>query len=158
MDSEPRTARSTSSSPKAAPRRSRRERRRGRDVRINERFAKVCALLEAAQTVWVVWQMVEPPGLPKHVKLIQESDPKRVVMVALSALADRRLYRRLDPSPTSVDADRRVVVGGGGAGGDFAGDNSARAARDNLVPFLRGAPEPVVDPDAGRAEAERARS
>ena len=32
-------------------------------------------------------------------KLIREDEPHRAVTVALSALLDRRLYRRLDPVP-----------------------------------------------------------
>jgi hypothetical protein len=80
---------------KAAPR----TRRSSRDVRADDRFAKVTDLLEAAQTVWIVVHPVDLPGLPRHIKLIREDEPHRAVTVALSALLDRRLYRRLDPVP-----------------------------------------------------------
>lgn len=75
-----------------------RTRRSGRDVRADDRFAKVTDLLEAAQTVWVVVHPVDIPGLPRHIKLIREDEPHRAVTVALSALIDRRLYRRLEPA------------------------------------------------------------
>lgn len=78
-----------------------RSRRSGRDVRADDRFAKVTDLLEAAQTVWIVVHPVDLPGLPRHVKLIREAEPHHAVTVALSALLDRRLYRRLDPAPQS---------------------------------------------------------
>lgn len=80
-------------SAKAAPR----SRRSGKDVRADDRFAKVTDLLEAAQTIWVVVHPVDLPGLPRHIKLIRENEPHHAVTVALSALLDRRLYRRLDP-------------------------------------------------------------
>jgi hypothetical protein len=72
-------------------------RRSSRDVRADDRFAKVTDLLEAAQTVWVVIHPVDIPGLPRHIKLVREDEPHRAVTVALSALLDRRLYRRLEP-------------------------------------------------------------
>ncbi len=83
----------------APSRKAARGRRSGRDVRADDRFAKVTDLLEAAQTVWVVVHPVDLPGLPRHVKLIREDEPHHAVTVALSALLDRRLYRRLDPVP-----------------------------------------------------------
>lgn len=149
MDPEPETVRAHPSSQSAATASTgRRERRRTGDICVNERFAKVTELLEAAQTVWVVWHMVELPGLPKHVKLIQESDPNRVVTVALSALADRRLYRRLDPCPSPVAADQRDVSDG--AGGRVP-------AHGKLGPFPRGGREPGVDSEAEGNAGERAR-
>jgi hypothetical protein len=84
---------------KAAPR----TRRSSRDVRADDRFAKVTDLLEAAQTVWVVVHPVDLPGLPRHIKLIREDEPHHAVTVALSALLDRRLYRRLDPVRQGAD-------------------------------------------------------
>lgn len=150
---------STSSSSGAPPRR---DRRRGRDIHVNDRFAKVTELLEAAQKVWIVWHLVEFPGLPKHVKLIQESDPERVLTVSLSALLDRRLYRRLDPVAAPLGEDRRVVVDATGATGGPAPAGGARelapgqAGGDNLVPFLRSTRN-LADPiDDDRVEAERA--
>ena len=83
----------------APSRKAARGRRSSRDVRADDRFAKVTDLLEAAQTVWIVVHPVDLPGLPRHVKLIREDEPHRAVTVALSALLDRRLYRRLDPVP-----------------------------------------------------------
>ncbi|MBL8660916.1 MAG: hypothetical protein JNM75_14310 [Rhodospirillales bacterium] len=149
LDPEPKSARSHPSSQSGGTASTgRRERRWARDIRASERFAKVTELLATAQTVWVVWHTVELPGLPKHVKLIQESDPNRVVTVALSALADRRLYRRLDSSPPPVDAGRLEVADG--AGGRVA-------ARDTLVPCLSGGREPGIDPEAERNAAERGR-
>lgn len=80
-----------------------RSRRSGRDVRADDRFAKVTDLLEAAQTIWVVVHPVDLPGLPRHIKLIREDEPHHAVTVALSALLDRRLYRRLDPVQRPAD-------------------------------------------------------
>lgn len=152
----------------AAPRQnSRRERRWLKEIRTNERFVKVAELLEAAQTVWVVWHTVDQPGLPRHVKLVQESEPKRVVTVSVSALADRRLYRRLDPAPAPVSADQRVVLGAvaersasiesladDDTGGRASG-NEGRGAK--LVPFLRSVPDPEDQPGTTPNESERVR-
>lgn len=148
----PRTSPPASSSPlsSAAARKTggRRERRWPKEVRVNERFVKVAELLEAAQTVWVVWHTVDQPGLPRHVKLVQEDDPKRTATVAVSALADRRLYRRLDPLPTPVGADQRVVIEGEDARDDKP---RATAPHDNLVPFLRTGREEESESTGERA-------
>lgn len=90
----------------AGSRQATRSRRSGRDVRADDRFAKVTDLLEAAQTVWIVVHPVDLPGLPRHVKLIREDEPHHAVTVALSALLDRRLYRRLEPLPQRVDEEQ----------------------------------------------------
>ncbi len=87
----------------AASRKPAKSRRSSRDVRADDRFAKVTDLLEAAQTVWIVVHPVDLPGLPRHIKLIREDEPHHAVTVALSALLDRRLYRRLDPVPHPAD-------------------------------------------------------
>lgn len=123
----------------------RRARRWAKDIRPNERFAKVAELLVAAQTVWVVWHVVDLPGLPKHVKLIQEDAPHRVVTVALSAVADRRLYRRLEPDP-SARLPKVLRTEGNGAVEPGTGGN--------LVPFLRN----IREPGEEATDAERAKS
>lgn len=121
----------------------RRDRRQPKLIRPNDRFVKVAELLEAAQTVWVVWHFIEQPGLPRHVRLIQENDPKRSVTVAVSALTDRRLYRRLDPAPAPVGADQRVVI-------DAADPPMPR--ENNLVPLRRAGRDPDgAPPTTGRA-------
>lgn len=79
--------------------------RRGKHIQPYDRFVKVAELLEAAQTVWTVWQTIDLPGLPAHVKLVQERSPHRQVTVAVSALADRRYYRAIGATvPASTQA------------------------------------------------------
>ncbi|MCB2100221.1 MAG: hypothetical protein KDE22_05090 [Rhodobacterales bacterium] len=56
-----------------------------------QRFAKK----EDPTTVWVVERAWFPPGLPVHYYLINERPPFREILLAESALLDKRLYLRL---------------------------------------------------------------
>lgn len=46
-----------------------------------------------APAVWVVERLMEPPGLPRHVRLVRENAPLDAVTVSVYALLDERLYR-----------------------------------------------------------------
>ena len=50
---------------------------------------------EDPATVWVVDHPVDMPGLPPHFYLTCHRPRRRTIMLAESALADRRLFRRV---------------------------------------------------------------
>ena len=62
------------------------------NVKPGDRFSKIGAL----RTVWVVEGRAPTPNeLPPHVYLVDESDPHHRVTLSISALLDRRMYRRV---------------------------------------------------------------
>jgi hypothetical protein len=80
--------------------------KRGKTVRLGDRFGKIGELFEGTQTTWQVWQTVDFVDMP-HAKLIQEEPPHRIVTVSFSTLLDKRFYRRLAPAvdvPSPVPA------------------------------------------------------
>lgn len=148
--------------------------RRAKHVQPYDRFVKVAELLEAAQTVWTVWQTIDLPGLPAHVKLVQERSPHRSLTVSVSALTDRRYYRSIASAttasthapesdiPAAADIVAAVATAEISANPPAASHDGpypvlsrlfevadrdfeeARAA--NLVPFTRAAKEPTREP------------
>jgi hypothetical protein len=141
---------------------------RANGVRPYDRFVKVVELLQSARTVWLAWHTVDLPGLPPHVKLIQERPPHRLQTVATSALLDRRFYRRLPPggaqrlatAPTETespqDAPRDSVptadaemqdadATGTEAASAGAGRGEEHGRIPNLVPFAKPARERETD-------------
>lgn len=48
-----------------------------------------------SQSIWEVERMVENPDHPLHVRLVKISDKTRVINLAASVLAEKRLYRRV---------------------------------------------------------------
>lgn len=50
---------------------------------------------EDPSTVWVVDHPVDMPGMPLHFYLTSYRPRRRTIMLAESALADRRLFRRV---------------------------------------------------------------
>ena len=59
---------------------------------IGDEFTK----LEDPETVWVVQRLVDLPGLPQHAELKAIQYLNRNIMISVSALMDRKLYRRLE--------------------------------------------------------------
>ena len=63
-------------------------------IQPGDRFIK----LDNANSIWVAESILERPDLPVHVRLIRADDPHRVITLSVSALLDRRLYRRATKS------------------------------------------------------------
>jgi hypothetical protein len=59
-------------------------------IQPGDRFIK----LDNTSSVWVAESVLERPDLPVHVRLIRADDPHRMITLSVSALLDRRLYRR----------------------------------------------------------------
>ncbi len=61
-------------------------------IGIGDRFVKP----EDPASVWVVQRLVDLPGLPQHAELKAIRYLNRNIMISVSALMDRKLYRRLE--------------------------------------------------------------
>ncbi|MEE8393783.1 MAG: hypothetical protein V3R66_05510 [Rhodospirillales bacterium] len=61
-------------------------------VEIGEKFVKP----EDPGTVWTVQRFIDLPGLPQHVELKTEGKFDRKIMLSVSAIMDRSLYRRVE--------------------------------------------------------------
>lgn len=84
---------------KNPPRDSKSRRKRGGAVEVNDRFMKVTDVLDDTRNIWWVSHKLDLAGLPPHVRIIDERAPQRSLTVAVSALLDKRLYRRLEAAP-----------------------------------------------------------
>lgn len=60
-------------------------------IQPGDRFCRA----ENLDSVWVAETIFERSDLPPHVRLTRADNPYRVITVSVSALLDRRLYRRL---------------------------------------------------------------
>lgn len=63
-------------------------------IQPGDRFIK----LDNTNFVWVAESILERPEFPVHVRLIRADDPHRMITLSVSALLDRRLYRRATKS------------------------------------------------------------
>ncbi len=63
-------------------------------IQPGDRFIK----LDNTSSVWVAESILARPHLPVHVRLIRADDPHRVITLSVSALLDKRLYRRATKS------------------------------------------------------------
>ena len=61
-------------------------------IKVGDEFIKS----EVPNTVWVVKQLVEFPGLVPHAELISQGFNRRTITLSLNALADQNLYRRIE--------------------------------------------------------------
>lgn len=62
------------------------------EIKIGDGFSAI----ETPKTVWIVRRIVDLPGLPQHAKLKAEGNINQEIMLSVSALKDRRLYRRAE--------------------------------------------------------------
>jgi hypothetical protein len=84
---------------KNPPSDSKSRRKRSGAVEVNDRFMKVTDVLDDTRNIWLVSHKLDLAGLPPHVRIIDERAPQRSLTVAVSALLDKRLYRRLEATP-----------------------------------------------------------
>ena len=61
-------------------------------IKVGDEFIKT----EVPNTVWVVKQLVEFPGLLPHAKLTCRGFLGRTITLSLEALTDQNLYRRIE--------------------------------------------------------------
>ena len=62
-------------------------------IEVGERFVKV----SDQGTVWVAVRPAQVSvGMPPHMYLVHEKIPSRVLMMSVSALLDRKLFRRAE--------------------------------------------------------------
>lgn len=100
MNPNVRFAEPASESPlKNPPSDSKSRRKRSGAVEVNDRFMKVTEVLDDTRNIWLVTHKLDLAGLPPHVRIIDERAPQRSLTVAVSALLDKRLYRRLEAAP-----------------------------------------------------------
>ncbi|WP_207461319.1 hypothetical protein [Azospirillum sp. SYSU D00513] len=67
--------------------------RRGKIIQAGERFTRA----DASTKVYEVIELVEKPGHAPHARLLlEEGTPTDVLLVSVSALQDRNLWRRVD--------------------------------------------------------------
>ena len=59
-------------------------------IQPGDRFIK----LDNTNFVWVAETILERPDFPVHVRLIRADDRHRMITLSVSALLDRRLFRR----------------------------------------------------------------
>lgn len=64
---------------------------RGNPIHPGDRFCRAGNL----ESVWIAETVIERPDLPPHIRLTRADNPYRVITVSVSALLDKRLYRRL---------------------------------------------------------------
>lgn len=62
-------------------------------VQPKEVFRKVNGI----ESVWIVERLLEFPGAPLHVRLVEKGGNDRTVTVALSQLLDTRFWTRISP-------------------------------------------------------------
>ena len=60
-------------------------------IQPGDRFCRA----ENAESVWIAETILERSDLPPHVRLARADNPYRVITVSVSALLDKRLYRRI---------------------------------------------------------------
>ncbi len=71
------------------------------DIRTGQRFVKASGF---DREVWVVAELVERPGCPRHVRLAKEGRRGENLTVAAVALSDRRLFRSVGATgPTPIN-------------------------------------------------------
>lgn len=57
---------------------------------------------ENADSIWIAETILERSDLPPHVRLTRADNPYRVITVSVSALLDKRLYRRVARTDTDT--------------------------------------------------------
>ncbi len=63
-------------------------------IKVGDKFIKP----EVPNTVWVVTQLVDLPRLPPHAELKVQGHFSRMMLMSQEALADHRLYHRIEDS------------------------------------------------------------
>ena len=63
-------------------------------IKVGDKFIKP----ELPDIIWVVTRLVNLPGLPPHAELKAQGYLKRMVTMSREALADHRLYHRIEDS------------------------------------------------------------
>ncbi len=63
-------------------------------IKVGDTFIKP----KVPKTVWVVTQLVDLPGLPPHAELRVKGHFNRMMMMSQEALADHRLFHRIEDS------------------------------------------------------------
>ena len=61
-------------------------------IEVSDKFIKP----EVPDIVWVVKRLVDLPGLPPHAELRVQGNPNRMMMMSQEALADHRLFHRIE--------------------------------------------------------------
>lgn len=61
-----------------------------KQLSFGDRFVKQNPVVSV---VWVVDCVIDPPGLPAHVRLVREDRPSDLCTVSVHALSDRRYFR-----------------------------------------------------------------
>jgi hypothetical protein len=60
-------------------------------IQPGDQFSQV----EYTALIWIAETILERPNFPPHVRLTRADNPYRVITVSVSALLDKRLYRRV---------------------------------------------------------------
>ena len=63
-------------------------------IKVGDKFIKT----EVPNTVWVVTQLVDLSGLPPHAELKVQGRFSRMMLMSQEALADHRLFHRIEDS------------------------------------------------------------
>lgn len=67
-----------------------------RHIREGERYVKTTGF---DREVWVVAELMERPGVPRHVRLAKEGRRGEMLTVAAAILADQRQFRAVAAAP-----------------------------------------------------------
>jgi len=63
-------------------------------IKVGDKFIKP----EVPEIIWVVKRLINLPGLPPHAELRAKGYLNRMVMMSQEALANHRLYHRIEDS------------------------------------------------------------
>jgi hypothetical protein len=73
--------------------------------------------LEGEESQWRVERIIQTPGVPDHVRLVNDTGKRRYLTYAVSVLGDKTRFRRIEGKaeerPAARTEDRALETGGG---------------------------------------------